>query len=169
MARRNYGEADRILILLTRDYGRVSLLAKGVRKPKSRKRGHLEVFSRVKFSAVKGKGLDLMIEAEMMDNYQAVRCSLAKTAVAFYLTEVLGKLLREGESHPDIFQVMTDYLQQLETRNDLRNLRLEFIFQVLIHLGFWPVDKVLTNHDQVLEEVVERQLNSARVGRKMLE
>ena len=43
------GEADRILIIFSKKYGKITLLAKGIRKLGSRKRGHLEIFSKVKF------------------------------------------------------------------------------------------------------------------------
>ena len=64
LSRKNYGEADRILIVLSKNFGKLSLLAKGIRKIKSKKRGHLEIFSKIKFSAVKGHGFDLMTEAD---------------------------------------------------------------------------------------------------------
>ena len=51
LARRNYGEADRILVIYSKNFGRVSYMAKGVRRPKSRKRGHIEVFNYIKFQA----------------------------------------------------------------------------------------------------------------------
>jgi len=55
LSRKNYGEADRILTVFSKNYGKVTLLAKGIRKLISKKRGHLEIFSEVKFSAVSGK------------------------------------------------------------------------------------------------------------------
>ena len=73
MARRNFGEADRILVIFSKNFGRLSLLAKGIRKPKSRKRGHLEVFSHVRFQASTGHGLDLMTEAEAIGDFKEIR------------------------------------------------------------------------------------------------
>jgi DNA repair protein RecO (recombination protein O) len=65
LARRNYSEADRIISVFSKGWGRISLLAKSVRKPKSRKRPHIEVFSYITFQAVKGKGIDLVTEVEL--------------------------------------------------------------------------------------------------------
>ena len=58
LKRRNFGEADRILTIYTRDYGKVICLAKGVRRPRSKKAGHLELGSWCKIFAVHGKNLD---------------------------------------------------------------------------------------------------------------
>ncbi len=167
LARKNYSEADRILILFSKHHGRVSLLAKGVRRPASRKRGHLEIFNYLKFQAVKGKGLDLMTEAETIDNFEAIRKNLKKVSLAYYFMEVIGRITHEGESHQELFDFLLVYLDKLKAEIKLKKLRLDFIIELLIILGFWPKGKVLINPDGKLEEVIERRLNSVRVGKKM--
>src|SRR3990170_878312 len=92
LARRNYGEADRILSVYTKNHGRVSLMAKGIRRPKSRKRGHLEIFSHVRFQAATGRGIDLMTEVEVIDDFKEIRRSLKKVSLAYYFCEVIGKI-----------------------------------------------------------------------------
>ena len=82
LTRRNFGEADRILVLYTKDRGRISILAKGIRRPKSKKRGHVEVFNKIRFQAVSGRGLDIMTEAEVVDDFKEVRTSLKKISLA---------------------------------------------------------------------------------------
>ena len=77
LARKNYGEADRIVSIYSQNHGRISSIAKGVRKLSSRKRGHLEVFSHIRFQAVNGKGLDLMTEVETVENFGEIRKSLS--------------------------------------------------------------------------------------------
>ena len=83
LARRNYGEADRILSVYSKDHGRIALMAKGIRRPKSRKRGHVEVFSHVKFQSISGRGIDLMTEAEIVDDFKEIRKSLKKVSLAY--------------------------------------------------------------------------------------
>ena len=65
LSRKNYGEADRILVILSKNFGKLSLLAKGIRKIKSKKRGSLEIFCQIKFSAVNGHGFDIMTLQEL--------------------------------------------------------------------------------------------------------
>ncbi len=158
LARRNFSEADRILVVYSKYYGKLSLLAKGVRKPKSRKRGALEVFSHFKFSAARGKSLDLVTEAELVNPFNLIRENLKKTSVAYFLLEVVGRSTRDDEKNERLFQLLLNYLNKLEKEKSLKELREDFIYQSLVLLGFWPKGKKMDNPDQVLENVVEREM-----------
>jgi DNA repair protein RecO (recombination protein O) len=168
LARRNFSEADRILVVYTKHFGKLSLLAKGVRKPKSRKRGHIEIFSRIKFSSSRGKSLDLVTEVEVIDSYNDIRKELRRIALAYYFMEVIGKISQEYEQNEGVYQLILQYFNRLKSERNLKKLRLEFISELLIIVGFWPSDRILVNHDKVLEKILERQITSVRVGRKML-
>lgn len=167
LARHNFGEADRILILMTRNHGKVHFVAKGVRKLGSKKRGHIEVFSHVKFHATKGKGLDLLTEVETINGFGEIRGNLKKASVAYFMLEVTEKITREGENHPEIFDLLLEYLGKLEEASILRKLRNEFTQKALISLGFWPEGKRMDNPDYILENVAERRIASIRVGKKL--
>lgn len=168
LARKNYSEADRILIVYSEKFGKLGLLAKGVRRPKSRKRAHIEIFNRIKFSAVTGKGLDIMTEADVIDSYTDIKKELKKVTVAYFFMEVAGRMTREGERHSDVYQCLKYYLERLKTDESLKIIRKEYIEKMLVSLGFWPEGKTLSDPDRVLEEVLERPQNSARVGKKLL-
>jgi len=169
LAIKDYSEADRILIVFSKDFGKVSLIAKGVRKITSRKRGHLEVFNLIKFSAAKTYGLDIVTEVEVVNNFQKIRKDLKKVTVGYYFCEVLGKITKEEEPHREIFKLLTSYMSKLEKQSNLKELRLNFIYDLLVGMGYWPKGKIIVNADKVLEEVIERGLNSIRVGKKVLE
>ena len=168
LARKDYSESDRILSVYTKDHGRVSLLAKGVRMPKSRKRGHIEIFSLVDFQAVRGKGIDIMTEVEIIDNFSKIRKNLKKVALAYYFMEVIGKITSENEHNQKLFESVLKYLEALKYEFSLKELRLNFIHSILVDLGFWPKGKVLEDADAKLTEIMERNLNSIRVGKRML-
>lgn len=169
LARRNFGEADRLLIVFSKNNGKVPLLAKGVRKPKSRKRGHIEVFNRIKFQTAKTHGIDIITEAESIDNFEDLRIDLKKISVAYYFSEVIGRVMHDLERNIDIYELLSDYLTKLETSVTISSLRKEFLADLLVELGFWPRGRSIPNPDQILEEVVERKINSVRVGKKMLQ
>lgn len=168
LARRNFSEADRILSVFSKTHGRVSLLAKGVRKPSSRKRGHIEVFNRIKFQGQKGRGLDIMTEAEIIDSFEVVRKDLKKVALAYYFMEVIGRTIHEDEKNTELYNLLQGYLEKLKKEKRLSSLRKNFVYQVLTILGFWPRGRQLESPDAKLEEVTERQLVSARVGKKLM-
>ena len=138
LTRRNFGEADRILSIYSKDRGRVSLIAKGVRRPSSRKRGHIEVFNLVKFQAVIGHGFDTMTEAEVANDFKSIRTSLKKISLAYYFMEVVGRITHEGESNLELFNLLSSALTELETARELKKLRLDFVLQLLTLLGYWP-------------------------------
>jgi DNA repair protein RecO (recombination protein O) len=168
LAKRNFGEADRIFSIYTKDYGRLSLIGKGVRKPGSRKRGHLEVFNKIKFSAVATKGIDLITEAEIIEIYPEIRKKLNKVSLAYYFTEVIGRTTHEKEVNNEVFFLLEDYLGKLTKETKLKKLRTDFIFDALVILGFWPKSRKLINPDETLKEVVERNISSQRVGKRIL-
>ena len=66
----DYSEADRILTLLTPG-GKVTVLARGVRKPTSRKTGHLGLFHRSQLMLAQGSNMDLVTQAEVLDAMRA--------------------------------------------------------------------------------------------------
>ena len=169
LARRNYGEADRILSVLCKKNGRLSLLAKGVRKPSSKKRGHIEVFSHIKFQASRTKGIDLITEVDTIRNFKNIRRSLKRASLAYYFMEAIGRSTREGEGHTELFVMTNDYLLRLEKAIALRELKSDFISSLLVTLGFWPKGRILQNPGEKLKEIIDCNLSSERVGKRIFE
>ncbi len=167
--RKNYLEADRILTLFTKDFGKITVLARGVRKVTSRKRGGIEVFNKIKISVAKGKGFDILTEVEVVDSPNEIKSDLKRMSVGFYFCEVLQKITRDEEKHLELFSIVEEYFEKLKIESKLKKLRLEFAKEVLISLGFWPEGKEMINPDMVLEGVTERRMSSSRVGKKMLQ
>jgi DNA repair protein RecO (recombination protein O) len=168
LARRNFSEADRILSVYSQNHGRLSLIAKGVRRPQSRKRGHLEVFNRIKFQAARARNLDVITEAEVIDDFSEIREDLKKVSLAYYFMEVVGRTTHEEEPNPGLYSIILDNLKKLKKETKLKSLRREFIYSVLTTLGFWPKGRDLPNPDLFLEGITERQLNSVRVGKRLV-
>lgn len=169
IARRKFSEADRILILFTKDFGKIPVIAKGVRKLTSRKRGGIEIFTHIKFSAAKSHSLDILTEVEVLDSYDEIRINLKKVSLAYYFCEVIGRITRDEEKHVDLYQILFNAFERLKSSEKPKVLRLNFVKDALTTVGFWPHDKTMNNPDMILESIVERKINSSRVGRKMLQ
>ena len=168
LARRNFGEADRILVVFSRGQGKISLIAKGIRQLKSKKRGSLEVFSQINFQATKTKSIDILTEVEIKNSFLSLRKDLKKVAMAYYFVEVIGRSLGENQKSEKVFDILLESFEELKVREtQLRDLKEKFICRVLVALGFWPKGEKLENADLILEEVLERRVNSARVGKKL--
>lgn len=168
LAKRNLGEADIIITLFAKNIGKASLLAKGVRLPKSRKRGHIEVFNSIKFQATKSKGIDLITEADLLRDFNLVKRDLKRASVAYFLIEVTNKLTQDREPHNSVLELLLNSLSELESGNPSKIVKNKFIKDILVELGFWPQSQELKDPDRVLEEVAERSLGSIRVGRRVL-
>jgi DNA repair protein RecO (recombination protein O) len=161
----NYGEADRILSILTKDQGKVRVIAKGVRKVKSRKRGHIEVLNQIKFSAVNTYDLDLITEADLIESFSEVKKDLKKVSVAYYLVEIISKLLEGNEKNDLLYYLLLKKLHELNETRSLKEFRYECAREILTRLGFWPHGQTLLDPDELIEEVIEKKLHTTRVGK----
>jgi len=135
----DWGEADRLLILYTRERGKVRAIAKGARKVKSRKAGHLEPFTRVTLQLARGRDLLIVTQAETIDAYQPLREDLVKTGYASYLVELLDRFTYEEESENyNIFHLLTESLSRIASEADPWLAIRYYEVRLLDHLGFRP-------------------------------
>lgn len=167
LSTKSYGEADKLITLFSKSFGKLTLIAKGIKRLKSRKRGSLEVFSAVKFFAHKTKWLPILTEVEIVNNFSELRKDLKKVSVAYFLLEVVSRTTRDEERHEEIYTLLMDTLKKLEKENKLKNLRREFSLQLMHLQGFIPQNQFVPNPDELLESVIERKLGSVRVGKKL--
>jgi len=135
----DWGEADRLLTLYTRERGKVRAIAKGVRKIKSRKAGHLEPFTRVTLQLARGRDLLIVTDADTIDAYQPLREDLIKTGYASYLVELLDRFTYEEESENyNIFRLLTESLSRVANELDPWLAIRYYEVHLLDHLGFRP-------------------------------
>jgi DNA repair protein RecO (recombination protein O) len=114
LGRRDYGEADRVLITLTPE-GRLDLLAKGVRKPTSRKSGHLELFTRARLLVARVDNYwDIVSQADAIELRQGLREDFERATYARYLAELVVRFF-EQESNPQLYQLLDGALDDLES------------------------------------------------------
>ncbi|MCJ7793073.1 MAG: DNA repair protein RecO, partial [Candidatus Marinimicrobia bacterium] len=83
LKRSNYGEADRILTIYTKHYGKIKAMAKGVRRITSRKGGNVELFNQATLFLYKGRNLDLLTEVQVTKTFKEWRRNLKKVATAY--------------------------------------------------------------------------------------
>ena len=107
------GEADRIVVLMTAQHGKVRAVAKGVRKPRSRFCGRLEPLSHVAMLLYEGRQLDIVSQADSLDHFRAVREDLDRLTRAMALLEVVDQLAQEREANPRLYQMLVGALRAL--------------------------------------------------------
>ena len=109
------GEADRIVVVLTKARGKVRAVAKGVRKTKSKFGSRLEPMSHCALQFYEGRELDLVTQAESIDNFRAVREDLDRIGRGVSMLEVADQLAQEGEVNPQLYRMLLGALRTLET------------------------------------------------------
>jgi DNA repair protein RecO (recombination protein O) len=115
----DWGEADRLLTLYTRERGKVRAIAKGARKIRSRKAGHLEPFTRVTLQLARGHDLFIVTQADTVEAYLPIHENLIKTSHAAYVVELLDRFTYEDNSENySIFRLLTEALSRLEKEAD---------------------------------------------------
>jgi DNA repair protein RecO (recombination protein O) len=161
--RRNFSEADRILTVFTRNHGKLVCLAKGIRRPSSRKRGHLELFNHSKLFLARGRSFDILTQADTLNDFTSWRSDLTTVSRAYQLTELIDRLTAEQQDHPAVFHQLHLALSQLHLISNWDQFYNRFTYQLLQELGFWPRVNLHSSvsPSQVLNHLLPRPLNSS--------
>lgn len=110
------GEADRIVVLLTEEHGKVRAIAKGVRKTRSKFGGRLEPLSCVQVQLHRGKELDVISQVETVDANKAVFGDLDSMTEAYAILEAVDQLVPDREPVPHIYKMLAGARRTLLTR-----------------------------------------------------
>ncbi|MCB0117958.1 MAG: DNA repair protein RecO [Anaerolineales bacterium] len=115
----DWGEADRLLTLFTREQGMVRAIAKGARKVTSRKAGHLQPFTYISVQLARGRDLLIVTQVETLNAFLPLHDDLMKTSYAAYVVELLLRFSYEDEgANPSLFRLLLDTLERLEKEPD---------------------------------------------------
>lgn len=168
----NFGEADKIFTVFSQKYGKITLLAKGIRRLSSRKKGNLEVFNHIIFFARKTRSLDLVTEVQLLESFPNLRKKIKKIAVAYEFFESVDKLTAENLSQSEVYYLLLDFLRNLEIIPDNQTEKIleESIQKLLKFLGFWPKEKPFPSNKNAVsfvEEIIEKELKSKKFLKKI--
>lgn len=168
--RSNIGEAGKLITIFSKNHGKTTAIAKGLRKPTSKRAGLLELFNLVKFHAVQGRGeLETLTEVQLLESYSSWRKHLGRVTLAYQLVEVIDKLTPDHQPHPEIFEILSQSLSHISFLKDDWKLNLEsWILDILIELGYWPINKQFTgNVYEFMENISSRPLHSPKLLSKL--
>ncbi|NCG34965.1 MAG: DNA repair protein RecO [Dehalococcoidales bacterium] len=134
----DFGEADRIFTLLSPLNGIIRVVAKGIRKPKSRMGGHIDVMSKVNAYISLGENLSNLSQVEIIDNYSLLKKDLSVISIGFYLLELCEKFSVENDPNNDIYEHLSLTLDLLLSSSNKNILIRWFEINLLIISGFLP-------------------------------
>jgi DNA repair protein RecO (recombination protein O) len=138
LRRQDLGEADRLLTIFTPDHGKLRVVAKGVRRLRSRKAGHLEPLTRARLMLARGRNLDVITQAEAVELFTALRGDLERLGQAFYIVELLDRFtVEEGETQR-LYDLLLNTLGRLAGGDDGRVAVRFFELRLLELVGYRP-------------------------------
>lgn len=138
ISHREFGEADRFVKFFSRENGKMEAIAKGVRKPRSRKAAHLEPFTHVALVLAKGQSVWIITQAEMISPFNAIRDDLRRTARAAYILELADHLTTEDQMESAVFRLILAALKRIDSPADPFNALCHFELNLLGSCGFQP-------------------------------
>ena len=114
LKRTDIGEADRILTLFTPNKGKMRAVAKGIRRPISKKAGHLELLTRSQLQVALGRNLDIITQVEGRENFLHLRRELWHMTCGYYIVELVDRFLEDSTPHLDIYALLLEALRYLD-------------------------------------------------------
>lgn len=138
LRRHDFGEADRILVLFSRERGKLRAIAKGSRRTTSRLAGHLELFTHAELQVASGRDLDVITQAEARNPFRALREDLTRTSHAYLVAELADVLTEDQAEQPEMFDLLLQTFSALEVALDPRLVVDHYSLALLGIVGFRP-------------------------------
>jgi len=140
-----FSETSCIVTMMTRDFGKITLMAKGARRPKSPFEAALDVLAicRIVFLHKTSGAMSLLTEAKLERRFRSSATNLKRLYSAYYIVELLNILTDEGDSNPELFELADKTIRLIDSdqiEEDLLNLELlKFELSLLDLLGHLPM------------------------------
>lgn len=133
-----FGDADRIVVLLSPNNGKVRTVAKGVRRTRSRFGGRLEPFSHVDVVLYEGRNLDTITQVTLVEPYHNLRNDLDAVLVAGSMVEVADIVAQENEASMRLFLLLQRGLRALDHGQVGPDLATAFLLKAAAVVGVAP-------------------------------
>jgi len=144
LGKKDIGETDRIYNVYTLEGGRISAIARGVRKPQAKLAGHLENFYLIDLTVMKNKGIGNIASSIVEKNFKDLKNNFDSLEKVFKITKMFNRLINDQEKDVRVFLLFSEYLEALDeiTRKSgcdevQKNLITQgFLFKLLDALGY---------------------------------
>lgn len=166
--RRNYGEADRLLTVLTKNNGKIQVKAAGIRRIPSRRSAHVELLNHSALGLYRGRSYAVLTEAEAIDNFSSIKNNLEKIGRAYHFCELIDGLCPENQENTRVFFLLKNTLSNLSL--DYSVSISEFEIELLSILGYLDKDEIFTERFDMrlfIENILERKLKSYPIFAKL--
>lgn len=160
--RKDWKEADKILTVFTREYGKISVVAKGIKKISSRRGPSLELFTHTELMLHRASFLDIVTETSVFNSFEMIKKDLVRISRAYEACELVDYLTAEDQENEDIFFLLLSFLEQINTHEPASTAT--FKRQLLSALGYLSEkDTIEQEIDSFIESIAERRLTAPRI------
>ncbi|WP_188647286.1 DNA repair protein RecO [Marinithermofilum abyssi] len=135
---KDYGESHKVVNLYTKERGKMAVMARGAKKPKSRLAAVAQPFIHAQFLCFEGSGMGTLSQGDILNSHYPLRSDLYLTAYAAYLAELLDQSTEEREPQPTLFEWFRSSLEHLEGGTDPDILARMFELKMLDTAGYRP-------------------------------
>lgn len=153
--RSDFGEADRVLTLIT-PAGKRRVVAKGARKTTSRLAGHIELFTHATMLLAVGRTLDIVTQSVILHSFDQLRADLPRIGAAYYAAELIDRLLEEDDENRQAFDLLVDTLRALDATSSVDLVLRFYELRLLGFLGYRPQLYHCANCQEQLAENTNR-------------
>ena len=151
LTRFDYGEADRVLTLLTPAGGKIKAIAKGIRRPTSRIGGSLEPFAELEVVLARGRTFDVVTQVSVGHAWLRMRDSLEGAATAWYLAELTDRSIEERHAAESLYGLLRRGYELLDAGMAPGRVARWFEIHLADELGVRPEVDRCVECDRVLE------------------
>jgi len=151
LSRFDYGEADRILTLITPGSGKLKAIAKGIRRPTSRIGGSLEPFAELNVLLARGRTFEVVTEVHVGHAWLHLRDSLEGAATAWYLAELADRSLEERHAAEPVYALLRRAYELLDAGMAPGRVARWYEMHLADELGVRPEVDRCVECDRVLE------------------
>ena len=150
-------EADRFLTIYTKEEGKISVYARGIRSVKSKRLGQLDLFSHIKFELFEKNDRRTLTSVELLDGHHASKTTLANISRLFQIGELIDVLTVEHDPHTEVYDLLVTALANL-SRFETSEYLLRFKKKLLDLLGYGDYEN--KDIDEFIASLLTRPLNT---------
>lgn len=138
LKKQDLGEADKVLVVYTKELGKIKAKAKGVKKQTSKLAGDLDLFTKSNLFLARGKNLDIICHSEVLDYFLTIKKNLALLNCTFYISNFIDKIVLEGQKNIFLYNLLNRSFYLLKEKKDPTIVKKYFEICFLKYSGHQP-------------------------------
>jgi len=134
----DWKETDRFFTVFTKDFGKIKVLGRGIRKISSKLKSGMETFYFSEIEFIQGKNYKTLVDAVLIDKFEKVRTDLKKTIIAYRILGIFDDLIQGQEKDEKAWKLLLDSLKDLNDQENYKIVYYYFFWNFLSLLGYTP-------------------------------